>query len=202
MFMRAKNIYLGKKGQGQGTLLEDFIGHVWERGFYKNNVVLKNEKTSTTKQQPRTRPLHDPKDDAGGWRPQQEPSPLETLPRFHGQEGLRFHLSFPQHFTQSQLQILLAAVPGGGRFGGDAKKGLRQNPPGAAGEEQEEFWPPGCCGQGPCSQMLKYEVLIPSSLEAGLGYQHGQGISGKATQGGMSRIQAQGTASSALLLYF
>lgn len=127
---------------------------------------------------------------------------LWKLPRFYGQEGLRFHLSFPQHFTQSQLQILLAAVPGGGRFGGDAKKGLRQNPPGAAGEEQEEFWQPGCCGQGPCSQMLKYEVLIPSSLEAGLGYQHGQGIPGKATQGGMSRIQAQGTASSALLLYF
>lgn len=42
--MRAKNIYLGKKGQGEGTLLEDFIGHVWERGFYKNNVVLKNKK--------------------------------------------------------------------------------------------------------------------------------------------------------------
>lgn len=98
--------------------------------------------------------------------------------------------------------ILLAAVPGGGRFGGDAKKGLRQIPPGAAGEEQEEFWQPGCCGQGPCSQMLKYEVLIPLPLEAGLGYQHGQGIPGKVTQGGMSRIQAQGTASSAPLLCF
>lgn len=36
---------MGRKGQGEGTLPEDFIGHVWERGLYKNNVVLKNKKT-------------------------------------------------------------------------------------------------------------------------------------------------------------
>lgn len=64
MFTRAKNIYSGKKGQG-----EDFIGPVWETGFYKNKMVLKIKKK---KKQPnnhtalsKTKSLHDPGDGAG-----------------------------------------------------------------------------------------------------------------------------------------
>lgn len=101
--MRAKNIYSGKKGQGEGTSLEDFIGPVLERGLYTNNMVLKikKKKKGATKQhceqnkvsaQPRGR----------GWMMETPTgaSPLEPLPTFHGQEGLCCYLGSPQHFTQ------------------------------------------------------------------------------------------------------
>lgn len=61
-----------------------------------------------------------------------------------------FNVRFFQVFYLAPTsRILLPTVPGGGRFEGDAEKGLRQNPSGAAGEEQEEFWQPGCCLSGP-----------------------------------------------------
>lgn len=70
MFTRAKNIYSGKKGQGEGTSLEDFIDPVLERGLYTNNMVLKIKKKK--KAQPnnnmtlsRTKSLLNPTDRAG-----------------------------------------------------------------------------------------------------------------------------------------
>lgn len=83
-------------------------------------------------------------------------SPLEPLPTFHGQEGLCCYLSSPWHFTQPftrpgpyPAHLFLSPANSSSWEGGDLGvmpmpaalqgKGLRRNPAGAAGEEQEEF---------------------------------------------------------------
>lgn len=122
--MRAKNIYLGKKGQGEGTLLGDFIGCVWERGFYKNNVGLKNK---IKQAQPNNNPGRGPCMTPGMVLEDGDPRPLEILSKFHGQEGFYCVLSFPQHFTCPQYSHILQSHLEGD-LGATPKKGSEQKP--------------------------------------------------------------------------
>lgn len=53
-----------------------------------------------------------------------DPSPLEILSKFHGQEGFYCDLSFPQHFTCPQHSHILQSHQEGD-LGMTPKKGLR-----------------------------------------------------------------------------
>ena len=225
MFTRAKNIYSGKKGQGEGTLPEDSTGPVLERDLHKNNMVLKTKTNpnNPTKQQPNAEwneVTAQPQE--RGWMTDTPtgPSPLEPLPTFHGQEGFCCYLSSPQLFTwilttpgPYLTRLLSPSADSGWWDEGDLGvmpmpaallgKRLRQNPAGAAGEGQEGFRHlllPTC--------ML--EIRSANSLSPGGQGQREPGLSARAHTlrkrphkvGGTGGIQTEGTARSVLLLHF